>query len=326
MGSDNFPEATQPPVSTPTTKRPRLTRLDKMKEALRSQVAVLLALLDPAAEMSEESHLYAVVVTPLETGQMQAITYVNISDSQVTQWHEFVAGEFRWGRKGVRSIAGRCATDFRCIMIPDLNNPNADFREDYVELDPPRPAAGILSVPIVDKAENKCLAVLSISTTERYFFQPQHLDLVRQFATQMRFGIAFLLDELEGCTRRPKRKTRTAKSPTASGKPAEQLWFRTKLDRIMEEVIEGLRENHRVKHPTKFEQVILRLMLDPNEVLTLDDLSPIFATTFDAEYSARNLIAKLNEKLEQYHVSLEHVPAYRIIPAPRKKARRLTKS
>lgn len=84
-------------------------------------------------------------------------------------------------------------------------------------------------------------------------------------------------------------------------------------------VIDELRSDAIRQHPTKSEQILNLFLQQPYHEITLREMVPLFAGTYNPEQAARNLIAKLNAKLGQVGCRIEHVAAYRIVSASQSK-------
>jgi DNA-binding response OmpR family regulator len=84
------------------------------------------------------------------------------------------------------------------------------------------------------------------------------------------------------------------------------------VKRAIIEVVADLRANERVKHTTKYENLLAVMLTRPNDVTTIDQLTRLFVGSANPEQSVRNLIGRLNEKLAPYRVSIQHVTAYKL--------------
>jgi len=81
-------------------------------------------------------------------------------------------------------------------------------------------------------------------------------------------------------------------------------------------VVDDLRANERIKHTTRYEYVLMVLLLQPNEPIPIKYLSKFFEGSPNPEQSVRNLLGRLNDKLQESHVAVQHTSAYQLSPIP----------
>ncbi len=85
------------------------------------------------------------------------------------------------------------------------------------------------------------------------------------------------------------------------------------LEAEIKRVIADLRGDSVREQPTKSEQILNVFLQQPQQEITLAELSPLFDGTYNPEQAARNLIAKLNQKLSLVGCRIEHVTAYQLV-------------
>lgn len=126
------------------------------------------------------------VVEPLVNGSMSALGYLNIPDNFAE-----ICWEFRWGKGNIKGVAGRCATECREVLIPNLLDKNDYQTKDWLQGN--TDTAGILCVPIIDTLKlakgivsSKCLAVLSISSFTPNVLDEKYLSILQPYVEEIR--------------------------------------------------------------------------------------------------------------------------------------------
>ncbi|MCL4878509.1 MAG: hypothetical protein KJ064_17750 [Anaerolineae bacterium] len=123
------------------------------------------------------------IVKPLPDGTMLALATKN-----VTIDHIIFKRAFHWGRK-VQGVAGKCATELKPIVIRDLedkNDPNISYWITTTEAE----CGGVIAIPVI-RYSNKisentqCLAVLSITATEKNIFSVELVELLEPFIKRL---------------------------------------------------------------------------------------------------------------------------------------------
>jgi hypothetical protein len=81
-------------------------------------------------------------------------------------------------------------------------------------------------------------------------------------------------------------------------------------------VVWEIQANERVRsNVTRYELALVVFLSRPYRLTTMEELTPIFGGDPNkAAQAVRNLITRLNEKLEPYNVQIQHIPAYQLLP------------
>lgn len=87
------------------------------------------------------------------------------------------------------------------------------------------------------------------------------------------------------------------------------------LEMVIDEVIEDLRSNWRVEHPTKQEEVLSVFRKHPPKtIITNEELSVIFGNTSNPEKTASSKLSYIEKRLKDRGYRFEHVSGHRIVP------------
>jgi hypothetical protein len=80
------------------------------------------------------------------------------------------------------------------------------------------------------------------------------------------------------------------------------------------EILSEMRQNWRIKHPTKAESILQLFCERAGEQIDFDELSSYYENTRDADEAAWMAINRLNAKLEKKGFRIERPRAYEIVP------------
>ena len=95
------------------------------------------------------------------------------------------------------------------------------------------------------------------------------------------------------------------------------------VNQAFDEIIDDLRANWRVSQPTKYEQVLEVFRTRISEVVSINELTPIFENSAsDPNNAVTHAISKLNRKLEPMELRIQHppdppIPKFCILPLNR---------
>jgi len=135
----------------------------------------------------ESAGLRSSITIPLIDGSMA--TFVS-RDSRTGYFFSETFSQFQWG-KNPKSIAGICATKKEPILIPDLDDETHPLRSYWIPSAPFNEDGGVLAVPMVavlrhgNHVQKDCVAVLSITVTERGILNDTHLSIMTKFAQEI---------------------------------------------------------------------------------------------------------------------------------------------
>lgn len=88
-----------------------------------------------------------------------------------------------------------------------------------------------------------------------------------------------------------------------------------RVSNAVREVVDELRSNERIKHTTRYEFVLYVFLLQPDKPTPIKFLSKFFEGSPDPDQAVRNLLGRLDDKLEKYCVHVQHTSAYQLAPA-----------
>lgn len=88
-----------------------------------------------------------------------------------------------------------------------------------------------------------------------------------------------------------------------------------RVSHAVREMLDELRSNERIKHTTRYEFVLYVFLLQPDEPTPIQFLSKFFEGSPDPDQAVRNLLGRLDDKLEKYSVRVQHTSAYQLAPA-----------
>lgn len=84
-------------------------------------------------------------------------------------------------------------------------------------------------------------------------------------------------------------------------------------DPSLKGIIEELRSNWRIEHPTKFEQLLNAFQARDFQPMAAEEIAQLlFSDSADPERAVQMTISKLNSKLEKYHLKIERFSSYEL--------------
>jgi hypothetical protein len=288
-----------------------------------------------------ENLLYAAIIQPLaRNGFMRGIISQHIPSSHLVSHHDFDGGIFLHniqltGKRPFKSIAGKVATELKPIFIPDLKDEMNEHVRDFLVLSPSRPSGGILAVPILHSVDgrSRCIAVVSITATERNFLTEQHVLFAEEFAEEIRLTVIKLLTDLQPYLEVTEHHSSgmhniPSMSENVSNKESlpnqQQSEDCSSLDNLIRQafsaIVEQLRPHNRSHYesPTKQEQILEVFEQHLGELVPPEKLSPIFNGSSNPKLQAQKSIKHLNDKLTAsknplvQRIRIRHVSGYRV--------------
>ena len=101
-------------------------------------------------------------------------------------------------------------------------------------------------------------------------------------------------------------------------RPGLTLADEAQVKEVFDQVIDELRANWRVEHPTKYEQVLEAFLAASYQGVTVSNLTPLFEDAARPANSAVTAIDRLNDKLAPKGLRIERPPQFYVIPLPEK--------
>lgn len=118
-----------------------------------------------------------------DDGKFRILATNNIDAHRISQLEE----RFQYHPKPIGTV-GKCALEKRPILRPDLttetSRKDANWEPTPENEMPHYSAKSIICVPVLD--EDKCLAVISISSSKRSYFTTEHQDQLGRYASRAR--------------------------------------------------------------------------------------------------------------------------------------------
>jgi hypothetical protein len=263
------------------------------------------------------------ITIPQPGGKMAALVS---RDSKAGPFYSESHVKFRWGERPI-GIAGLCATNYRDVFIPNLDNLQ-DLQKDLKQAWIPSTSkvGAIIGLPLLKDIEDKkpeggsAPAVLTVSSNKSGFIDEKHLESLREISWQIE-GVLLPSRILPSPdTEELVAQLFQKRYDSPIGKERQQIDSQSSrnTDQIINDVLSSLQEDaRRGRKPIKAEDLLRRFKEAGEEGISMEDLKEFFDGESGPERNVTAFLAKLNNRyLNEHSLHIEGITIYRIIKKP----------